>query len=131
MSFLITDKNRLGELIKCSICFEIFKEPKILPCKHTFCRSCLSQVQSNSCRIRCPLCSQQFNVPENGFETDFKTNQLIDCYHELANEPQMSYHPSAPPEPPMSFQNNSFHSANEPMLQSTSYDPENVILLSY
>lgn len=30
--------------LRCSVCLEILKEPKILPCCHTFCRGCLSKL---------------------------------------------------------------------------------------
>ena len=33
-----------NDSLRCSICLETFKEPKILPCCHTFCKGCLSQL---------------------------------------------------------------------------------------
>ena len=30
--------------LRCSICLETFKEPKVLPCCHTFCKGCLSKL---------------------------------------------------------------------------------------
>ena len=30
--------------LQCSICLETFKEPKVLPCCHTFCKGCLSKL---------------------------------------------------------------------------------------
>ena len=36
---LVEDKNRLT----CGICLEQYKEPKILPCSHTFCLGCLEK----------------------------------------------------------------------------------------
>ena len=32
------------ENLRCSICLESFKEPKVLPCCHTFCKGCLSKL---------------------------------------------------------------------------------------
>ena len=32
------------EGLRCSICLENFKEPKVLPCCHTFCKGCLSKL---------------------------------------------------------------------------------------
>ena len=36
---LLSDEN-----LRCSICLETFKEPKVLPCCHTFCKGCLSKL---------------------------------------------------------------------------------------
>ena len=35
--------DNAGDL-RCSICLKTFKEPKVLPCCHTFCKGCLSQL---------------------------------------------------------------------------------------
>ena len=31
------------EELTCSICLELFEEPVLLPCAHTFCRQCLRE----------------------------------------------------------------------------------------
>ncbi|XP_022314157.2 uncharacterized protein LOC111118816 [Crassostrea virginica] len=57
-----TDKE---DSLVCSICFEKFKTPRYLPCKHSFCQDCLysyivSQLDSTEPRlgILCPLCRE-------------------------------------------------------------------------
>ena len=57
-----TDKE---DNLVCSICFEKFKTPRYLPCKHSFCQDCLysyivSQLDSTEPRlgILCPLCRE-------------------------------------------------------------------------
>ena len=30
--------------LRCSVCLDIFKEPKVLPCCHTFCKACLERI---------------------------------------------------------------------------------------
>ncbi|CAG2207250.1 unnamed protein product [Mytilus edulis] len=63
----------------CSVCYDTFKFPKMLPCKHSFCIACLHeflgglQDQSN---LICPLCREPCYVPEKGF-TDFPTNYFV------------------------------------------------------
>ena len=37
----------IEELLKCTICLEQFKNPKMLPCQHTFCGYCLQNLVKN------------------------------------------------------------------------------------
>jgi tripartite motif-containing protein 56 len=64
----------------CSVCWDTFKFPKLLPCKHTFCLSCLHEflegLQDKS-NLVCPLCREPCYVPEKGF-SDFPTNYYED-----------------------------------------------------
>ncbi|XP_069120947.1 uncharacterized protein [Argopecten irradians] len=60
----------LSQIICCKLCFSVYKSPKLLPCLHSFCCSCLSNhCDSNISQGRatvCPSCSEQFEVPEQG-----------------------------------------------------------------
>ena len=33
--------------LRCSVCLDDFKDPKVLPCCHTFCKSCLEKISSS------------------------------------------------------------------------------------
>ncbi|XP_078579824.1 E3 ubiquitin-protein ligase TRIM45-like [Branchiostoma floridae x Branchiostoma japonicum] len=72
-----------GDFLECTICLEPFKDPKILPCLHTFCKSCLEQVvlqideplDSSSDddddvevkdRFPCPTCRTETVLPGGG-----------------------------------------------------------------
>ena len=46
--------------------------PKLLPCLHTFCLSCLKHLENNG-TIKCPLCRQPHHIPGGQME-DFPTN---------------------------------------------------------
>ena len=63
----------------CPVCWDTFKFPKLLPCKHTFCLPCLHEfvegLQGKS-NLVCPLCREPCYVPEKGF-TDFPTNYFV------------------------------------------------------
>jgi len=73
----------LSDLTKCSICLEDFKDPKSLPCLHTFCLECLT----SHCRdklpgdeLLCPVCRNSCQVPEAGisaFPLNFFINDLL------------------------------------------------------
>ena len=74
----------------CSICLEIFKTPKTLPCLHTFCEICLhdyicktiSPGSKNLCYFDCPLCRAK-TFPVNTetechqWAAEFVTNHFI------------------------------------------------------
>ncbi len=63
----------------CTVCLDSFKDPKVLPCCHTFCKACLDQVLEKSPtkgKLSCPRpqCRGEHDVPANGvdgFLTDF------------------------------------------------------------
>ncbi|XP_063963615.1 tripartite motif-containing protein 2-like [Lytechinus pictus] len=55
------------EFLLCQVCFERFSKPKVLPCLHSFCEACLLRyAPDGSHTIRCPLCRQESELPENG-----------------------------------------------------------------
>ena len=77
--------QNLREEVSCSVCSDIFTDPKHLPCLHSFCLHCLSQWHrtSHGCdTIRCPKCQAVSRVPESGdlkdLPTSFYLNGLID-----------------------------------------------------
>ncbi|XP_029106356.1 nuclear factor 7, brain-like [Scleropages formosus] len=58
----------LDEELICSVCCEIFKDPVILPCSHSFCRSCVQQYWDQKSSRECPVCrrrSSMENPPVN------------------------------------------------------------------
>ena len=56
------------EQMKCAICLDLLKEPKILQCLHTFCKLCLQSTVENG-QIICPLCRKPTAVSDTGVET--------------------------------------------------------------
>ena len=62
-------KQRLNDIIECSICQETYTDPVVLPCIHTFCLACLQTLVNNSDddeQFSCPLCRKQVMVPDGG-----------------------------------------------------------------
>ncbi|NWT85943.1 TRI59 protein, partial [Lanius ludovicianus] len=76
----------LEEELTCAICYDIFEEPRVLPCSHTFCQACLqallqpSECPSGRC-LRCPTCRAVGAVPAAGPEAlplDFALKAVIE-----------------------------------------------------
>lgn len=62
--------------LECSICFSqfnnVFRCPKMLQCRHTFCLECLARINVKSAQpstIQCPLCRGVTTLPALGLPT--------------------------------------------------------------
>ena len=81
----------------CSVCLELFSEPKVLPCCHTFCLKCLEKTaRSGQKKVRavawvgqetkrreeitCPQCRKTHVIPAGGL-TEFLTDFIMS--HEI------------------------------------------------
>uniref|UniRef100_A0A673HCG1 Tripartite motif containing 59 n=1 Tax=Sinocyclocheilus rhinocerous TaxID=307959 RepID=A0A673HCG1_9TELE len=63
----------LEEDLTCSVCYALFSDPRVLPCSHTFCRSCLENVLQVSVSfsiwrplclpLKCPSCRSRERPP--------------------------------------------------------------------
>ena len=68
----------------CSVCLELFSEPKVLPCCHTFCLKCLEKTARSGQKkgeIACPQCRKTHAIPAGGlteFLTDFIASYEIE-----------------------------------------------------
>jgi len=61
----------MDEVTTCAICMEDFSSPRALPCVHSFCLRCLQghcRDKRPGNRAQCPLCREEFTIPENGLE---------------------------------------------------------------
>ncbi|KAK7469651.1 hypothetical protein BaRGS_00036321, partial [Batillaria attramentaria] len=55
--------------LDCALCLEQYKSPRILPCFHTFCLTCLERLTQNSPRtgsFPCPTCRTSIQIPQGG-----------------------------------------------------------------
>ncbi|XP_064176138.1 E3 ubiquitin-protein ligase TRIM35-like [Anguilla rostrata] len=48
----------------CSVCCDIFKEPVVLKCSHSFCRECLQQYWGEKSSRECPICRRKASITE-------------------------------------------------------------------
>ncbi len=79
------------DFLTCTLCSELFTNPRALPCLHSFCYKCLSvllgknysssNTYNNNQMLRCPLCEEDHPIPSNGasgFRQDFRMKALTD-----------------------------------------------------
>eukprot|EP01126_Amoeba_proteus_P007017 TRINITY_DN12488_c0_g1_i1.p1 TRINITY_DN12488_c0_g1~~TRINITY_DN12488_c0_g1_i1.p1 ORF type:complete len:462 (-),score=114.14 TRINITY_DN12488_c0_g1_i1:63-1448(-) len=46
------------DIFECSLCLQLLKDPRVISCGHTFCKTCLQQLRPS--HLRCPLCQCTF-----------------------------------------------------------------------
>jgi tripartite motif-containing protein 71 len=63
--------QQIQQRLTCPVCLDSFKQPKLLPCQHTFCLSpCLTNlVDRITRRIKCPECRMIHNLPLQGVDS--------------------------------------------------------------
>ncbi|XP_058858021.1 tripartite motif-containing protein 2-like isoform X1 [Acipenser ruthenus] len=70
------------QFLICSICLDRYKNPKVLPCLHTFCERCLQNyIPVHSLTLSCPVCRQTSILPEKGvsaLQNNFFITNLMD-----------------------------------------------------
>jgi len=80
--------RRIEEEITCSICGNLFADPKTISCLHTFCKQCIERsIESNKkmevC-VCCPLCRAP--IPQDeivSIPTNFTMNHLVEIFNSL------------------------------------------------
>ena len=67
--------------LKCLICKNTFKDPRILPCLHTFCYECIQRLPKlEFWTVECPQCQATVKLPKGGIDglsTNFFTNKML------------------------------------------------------
>jgi len=82
----------LDDMTECSICTEVFTDPRVLPCQHTFCLKCLlnyGKGKRRGDRLPCPLCRKAFTIPDgglSGIQKNFEKEKLIHVRKLLAGQ---------------------------------------------
>ncbi|KAJ8366562.1 hypothetical protein AAFF_G00350570 [Aldrovandia affinis] len=61
---MATKSSFLDEELCCSVCCDIFKEPVVLKCSHSFCKVCLQQCWEEKSSRECPLCRRKASVSD-------------------------------------------------------------------
>ena len=78
--------QQIEEEITCSICGDLFTDPKTIPCLHTFCKQCIEKsIESNkkmASVLCCPLCRAPLpqDVDVTSAPTNFTINRLVEIF---------------------------------------------------
>ena len=95
----------VAENLTCTVCYQLYKNPKYLPCHHSYCEECLEEMQVES-KIICPECRAESTVPAGGVKdlpADFRINSMMDklglnrndevlkCNECVEDEPVLAY----------------------------------------
>eukprot|EP00062_Callorhinchus_milii_P007515 gi/632949246/ref/XP_007890040.1/ PREDICTED: zinc-binding protein A33-like [Callorhinchus milii] len=70
----------LTEELICPLCLELFTDPVILECSHSFCRSCITRCWEKPGPSSCPMCQETF------LERNLRTNRALGNLSEKARE---------------------------------------------
>ncbi|CAN9511458.1 unnamed protein product [Ophioblennius macclurei] len=85
--------DTLEEDLTCSVCYSLFADPRVLPCSHSFCKTCLDSLllASNNYSIwrplrlplKCPNCRSVVELPPAGVEalpTNVSLRAIVEKY---------------------------------------------------
>ena len=86
---------KLEEQLTCPVCLDLYTNPKILPCHHSFCQKCLEglaqerEARGDTYYLSCPTCRQHIKVPREGvgaFPVAFTLNNFKEITQSLKNK---------------------------------------------
>ena len=86
-------KWQVTQIAKCPICLEDCRNPKSLPCLHTFCLHCLQEHWKDQCTgddVPCPVCRKELTIPDEGLDAlphNFFLQNLIDAREASSEQP--------------------------------------------
>ena len=83
----------LEEQLNCSICLDIYTDPKLLQCFHVYCRQCLMPLEVRNRQVQlgltCPTCRQVTPIPYRGvagLQSAFHINHLLEIRESLLKQ---------------------------------------------
>ncbi|XP_077989936.1 E3 ubiquitin-protein ligase TRIM45-like [Glandiceps talaboti] len=82
--------NDVGEgFVTCAICLEFYRQPKLLPCDHTFCCQCLETLVEKKGSLNCPVCNGECELVDGDVSTlndNHVVNSLLEVIHSKQDE---------------------------------------------
>jgi len=86
-------RKQLNIVTECAVCTDTFRDPRLLPCGHTFCLECIVGLCLGKLprqALPCPLCRQQFQVPSGGAH-GLPKNLLVGQLKDVVDVEQSQY----------------------------------------
>eukprot|EP00667_Euglena_gracilis_P029880 EG_transcript_40342 len=80
------DVQQIAKELRCVICMDLFQDPVVTPCNHSFCRPCIEQHLRNS--SSCPLC--KMHVIKRGLIAIPVVANIIGVYQRMVGEDCLS-----------------------------------------
>ncbi|XP_070492679.1 RING finger protein nhl-1 isoform X2 [Chironomus tepperi] len=76
--------EQFEQLLTCCVCLDRYRNPKLLPCQHSFCMEpCMDGLTDYVRRqVKCPECRAEHRIPYNGVQ-GFPTNVTLQRFLEL------------------------------------------------
>ncbi|ESP05603.1 hypothetical protein LOTGIDRAFT_68744, partial [Lottia gigantea] len=75
--------------LSCTLCLELYRNPVMLPCLHSFCYTCLEGfVKAKPCVkniLRCPICRigvELISADLNHLQKNFQLASIVDVYRQ-------------------------------------------------
>ena len=98
---LIIDKGleKITEEITCSVCQQHFRDPKVLPCCHYFCKECVRALASKEgpdVPFPCPGCQKSTALPDGDpglLPSVFFISRLVDLHSKMSKIERMTESP--------------------------------------
>ena len=85
--------KKVEDQLNCSVCLDVYTDPKMLHCFHVFCQTCLVRLvfrdEQGQLVLFCPICRQITPVPTNGvpgLQPAFLINKLLDIAEDVKRE---------------------------------------------
>ena len=85
--------KKVEDQLNCSVCLDVYTDPKMLHCFHVFCKTCLVRLvfrdEQGQLVLSCPNCRHTTPVPANGvagLQPAFLINHLLDIAEDLKRE---------------------------------------------
>ena len=84
--------SKLQSQLTCAICLDRYKDPRMLPCGHSYCQGCISPLPVERPRerqrvVKCPMCQQPAQLGKTGLPIAFHINNLLEIDELLKKVP--------------------------------------------
>lgn len=79
------EKEKIKQRLSCALCFDLYESPRIFPCFHSFCKSCVEKLdkktKDNSVGYECPFC-RRF-IKDDDIQDNFFLSDLVDLINDI------------------------------------------------